>query len=268
MKKLLYGSLLLLAAQSVSAETVQVPGGVFLMGCSAEDRRCDADEGPRGGVPVYVDTFKIDVNETSVAEYRACVEDGACERPFDNERNKYCNYDGPGKDNHPLNCVDWTQAVDYCRWKGGRLAYEAEWEKAARAGSNDRYPWGNENADCSRAIMDDGRTTATAGDETDGCGTDHTWERASRAPNALGLFDMHGGVAEWVQNRHAEDSHQRLYAQGDIEGPAEGTRRVIRGGAWDEGFRAQTNSSRWSKIPTGHVTLYGSNGIRCAYDVK
>ena len=77
---------------------------------------------------------------------------------------------------------------------------------------------------------------------------------------------MHGSVAEWVYNWYHPDSHQTLYARGIPAGPAQGQRRVIRGGAWDERARALTSSSRWAKIPTGHRSLYGSNGLRCVYE--
>lgn len=260
--------LLLSLAPGLSAEPIVIPAGSFYMGCSANDRGCDPDEGPAGGVKVFVDQFAIDQYEVSVADYRACVQAGQCTRPKDHQRNKYCNYAAPNRDDHPLNCVDWQQASDFCQWQGGRLAYEAEWEKAARAGTRTRYPWGDADANCRHAIMDDQRTTGSAKDEYDGCGDDHTAPRGSRPPNQYKLYDMHGGIAEWVQNWYQADSHTQLYAKGNLQGPAKGERKVIKGGAWDEQAWALTSSGRWAKPPTGHPSLYGSNGIRCVYSKK
>lgn len=247
------------------AATTLVPAGEFFMGCSRNDQGCDADEGPAGGVRVHVGDFRIQRYEVSVAEYRRCVAAGACSRPKDHKRNRYCNFDAPGRDDHPLNCVDWHQAQTYCTWLGGRLPYEAEWEKAARAGTRDPYPWGPAPATCAQAVMDDQRTRGSVAGEHDGCGEDRTWPRGSRPPNGYGLYDMHGGVAEWVYNWYAPDAHSRYYAGGRLAAPADGERKTIRGGAWDEQAWALTSSSRWAKPPRGHPSLYGSNGFRCVF---
>ena len=271
MRTLLLLMLCLFSFNSHSSQQKQIliPAGKFLMGCSQHDPECDADEGVIGGSQVYVAAFKIDRHETSVEEFRKCVEDGSCDHPFDNQRNQYCNYNAPGRDKHPINCVSWQHAKQYCNWQSGRLLYEAEWEKAARAGvNNQRYPWGNENANCKHAIMDDGQTkTKVSADETDGCGEDRTWPRGSRPGNAFGLYDMNGGIAEWVANWYLPQAIQKLYSQGETHGPGQGQRKVIRGGAWDEQSWALSNSARWAKVPTGHSSLYGSNGIRCGYDL-
>ncbi|MDM3870217.1 formylglycine-generating enzyme family protein [Porticoccus sp. W117] len=247
---------------------IELPGGTFAMGCAINDVHCDPDEGPAGGVSVTVLPFAIDRHETSVEEYKACVKSGHCTPPFDFKRNKYCTYNGPGRDHFPVNCVNWFQAQAYCQWRGGRLPLEAEWEFAARGGSTARYPWGNDDATCAHAIMDDGITVDNTVGETDGCGRDLLWPRGSRPANDFGLYDMQGSVAEWVANRYTANSHNTLYAKGDLNGPEHGRLRVIRGGAWDESAQRQTLSSRWAKIPIGHRSIYGSNGFRCAYDVE
>jgi len=252
-----------LSGAEVPEGAVMIPAGSFAMGCSAGDDDCQTDEGPRGGVTVMVNAFWIDRYETSVGEYRACVEAGACEAPFDHARNPYCNYGAPGRNDFPLNCVDWFQAQAYCAWRGARLPSEAEWEKAARGGTSTRYPWGQEAASCAYAVMDDGVYISPEG-KSDGCGRNRLQDRGSRDPNPFGLYDMQGSVAEWVYNWYEPDALERRYARGDLVGPDEGRRRVIRGGAWDEGPAAQRSSSRWAKVPKGHRSIYGSNGFRCA----
>ena len=78
--------------------------------------------------------------EVTVAAYRACVQAGKCTVPQKptNPRDHYCSYAVAGRDGHPVNCVDWAQANAYCAWRGKRLPWEPEREKAARAGSTER----------------------------------------------------------------------------------------------------------------------------------
>ena len=268
MSRCLFGSVfwpLLLVAGAVWAGQVTVPGGAFPMGCSVGDPGCDKDEGPSGGTQVNVAAFRIDTHEVTVAEYRTCLQAGVCPRPKDHARNKYCNLDAPGRDDHPINCVDWSEAVAYCDWKGLRLPREAEWEKAARAGSASRYPWG-QDVSCEHAILDDGVTLGSAGKEPDGCGEDRTWPVASRAPNALGLYDMHGNAGEWTATWYAPDAIVALYAKGDLDGPSGGKRRVVRGGSWDENRPNLRSSFRNVKLPVSGKGVYGSIGFRCAGD--
>ena len=247
---------------------ILIPAGSFPMGCSFDDDDCDEDEGPKGGTPVSVGDFSIQRHEVSVAEYRLCVTEGRCKKPYTFTRNKYCSYDAPGRDNHPVNCISWPLAQNYCEVQGGRLPLESEWEKAARAGTKTRYPWGYEKASCKHAIMDDEKTTGSIPGEHDGCGKDRTWPRGSRTQNAFGLYDMTGGTAEWVYNWFSQDSIQKYYRNGKLSAPDSGRWRVIRGGAWDEQAWAQTNSNRWAKTPTGHSSIYGSNGFRCVLNSK
>jgi len=188
---------LLLLASPVQADMVVVPAGEFMMGCSVNDPDCEKDEGPQGGSAVTVPEFKIDRNEVTVAEYAECLKAGNCTRPKDFARNKYCNFGNAERNNYPANCVDWSEAVAYCQWVGKRLPNEAEWEKAARAGSSSRYPWA-QDVSCANAILDDGKTLASAGEEPDGCAEDRSWPVGSRPANALGLNDMHGNVGEWT----------------------------------------------------------------------
>lgn len=254
---------------SADQEQILIPAGTFLMGCSASDDLCDADEGKRGGTEVYVDAFLIDKHETSVAEYRNCVQDNACEKPFDYKRVHYCNYDAPGRDNYPVNCVNWKQALAFCQWRGGRLAYEAEWEKAARGGTDTAYFWGNKPASCHEAVMDPGKP-GESDFETDGCWRDLSWPRGSFPANPFGLYDVIGGISEWVMNWYEADAYREIYARdkkNDIKGPDAGKRKVIKGGSWDEKHWAQRVSNRYSKPVTGNPDLYGSNGIRCVVPV-
>ncbi len=245
---------------------VLVPAGSYQLGCSPADDLCDADEGPKGGVTVTVPAFLIDIQETSVAEYRQCVDAGVCTAPFDYRRVHYCSYDAPGRNDYPVNCVNWEQAYQYCSWRGGRLAFEVEWEKAARGGTTTPYFWGNEPANCERAVMDPGRR-GEGDTETDGCWRDLSWPRNQFPPNPLGLFDVIGGTSEWVMDWYEPGSHTTLHAKGQLTGPVAGTAKTIKGGSWDEKHWAQRVSNRYRKPTQGNPDLYGSNGIRCVTPV-
>jgi len=138
---------------------------------------------------VGLGAFDISKTEVTVAQYRACVEVGACTEP---KTEGSCNWGQSGRDDHPINCVDWNQATTFATWAGGRLPSEAEWTHAAKSGRKAwKYPWGNQKATCSWAIMDDG---------DDGCGEGHTWPVCSKpAGNSTqGVCDLAGNVSEWT----------------------------------------------------------------------
>ncbi len=248
-----------------SADVVKIPESQFLMGCSLKDPSCDKDEGPAGGTRVFVPLFYIDKFEVSVAEYQECLKTKICKQPKDFKRNKYCNLDAPQRNNHPINCIDWQDAKQYCSWKGGRLPFEAEWEKAARAGTQTRYPWGNQ-VSCKNAILDDGKTTGSVKGENDGCGEDRTWIRGKHKANKFGLHDMHGNVGEWIQNWYAPGAITKFYAKGKLASPDKGVRKLVRGGSWDENRDNLRSSFRNVKLPDSGQSVYGSIGFRCVYD--
>jgi iron(II)-dependent oxidoreductase len=198
----------------------------------------------------------------TVSEYEACIDAGNCQPPKDHARNKYCNFGDESRLTHPVNCVDWDEALAYCEWQGKRLPYEAEWGKAARAGTASRYPWGQE-VDCTHAILDDGKTMGSVPGEPDGCGEDRTWEIGSRMPNHFKLYDMHGNAGEWMMNWYSPSAIEAYYAKGDLKGPEKGKQRVVRGGSWDENRKNLRSSYRNVKTPVSGKSIYGSIGFRC-----
>jgi hypothetical protein len=154
--------------------------------------------------------------------------------------------DAWGRKNMPVINVSWGDAKLFVAWlsrltgKEYRLLTEAEWEYAARAGSNTRYSWGDEpgigRANCS------------------GCGGAWTLQTApvgSFRPNAFGLHDMEGNVWEWVDDIW-HDSHEGTPANGAAElQDGDPTYRVIRGGSWHnetELVRPAIRFKRHSKV--------------------
>ncbi|MED5463219.1 MAG: SUMF1/EgtB/PvdO family nonheme iron enzyme [Myxococcota bacterium] len=185
--------------------------------------------------------FYMDIHEVSAGDYKACVDAGECTyggsltsefRTFEN-----------GKDSSPINYVQWSDANDYCTWKGKRLPTQVEWEKTARGftgrAEGRDYPWGDAVPGCDYTVM------AEAGY---GCGTDSTWEvgtkRADVSP--FGAYDLGGNVKEWTSSSLSSDT----------------TYRVVRGGSFADavGFVGSSGLAV-SHSETRRFDL----GFRCAY---
>ena len=201
--------------------TVKVPAGEFWMGCAPQDPECESDEKP--GRSVYLDAFRVDRTEVTVAQYRACVDDKVCSSSGLTEY-PTCTWGRSGRDDHPINCVDWNQARTYCRWAGMRLPTEAQWEKAARGTDQRLSPWGNAKASCHYAVMEH---------RGKGCGAGGTMPVGSRPAGAspYGALDMSGNVWEWVADWYAPNTYRSARYR-NPSGPSNGSVRVFRGGSW------------------------------------
>jgi formylglycine-generating enzyme required for sulfatase activity len=245
-----------LAAQPVASfrDMVEVPGGAFIMGCDTQDPHCEEDERPLHRV--ILDRTFIDRTEVTASAYRACVVDGACREPG---KETECTFGVEDRSDHPVNCVDWSQASEFCRWAGKRLPTEAEWERAARGVEGGLYPWGNEpEASCTHAVMVE--------DGGNGCGTDQTWPVGSKPKglSPVGALDMAGNVWEWTADWYA---HYSAGSQSvNPRGPDSGTERVIKGGSWDDQSGAPILRAA-ARVGNAPETSGRYLGFRCASDV-
>lgn len=229
------------------------------MGCNeAVDSECFENEKP--GRVVDVPAFRIDTREVSVAEYRACVVDAGCSPKGTSaqfwsgkqQSADSCNYESKGHELHPMNCVDWSQAVAYCRWSGKRLPTEAEWEKAARGTDGRKYSWGNEPlstvelvaniADLSAKRANLGLTVAE--DYDDGVAETAPVGSFPRGASPYGALDMVGNVAEWTADWQELNKY-----------------RAVRGGSWSL-YPGYARVSRRNKVAPGD--RFNFIGFRCA----
>lgn len=172
-----------------------VPAGSFAMG--------------KAGTVVVVEAFCLDTTEVTSASYAACGARGACpstpaktEFFLGKDQGGTCNLDAPGREAHPMNCVDWEQATAYCSAEGKRLPTSAEWEWAARGGDEARaFAWGSEFATrgiCWNAIDEDAPLELLEKQ----LAKNHTC-RVGTAPRDVGRFghsDLTGNVAEWTSS--------------------------------------------------------------------
>ena len=228
---------------------IRVDAGAFWRGCNDEvDVECDEDESP--GRQVKLNAFFIDRTEVSVAGYQACVKAEICLAP---RRTKGCNFVEADHSQHPVNCVTWDQAFQFCAWSGKRLPTEAEWEKAARGTAGKKYPWGDDWPSCEKAVMLDGGS---------GCGRNGTWPVCSKpAGNSpYGLCDMAGNVVEWVSDWYLSSSYV-VYNLPNPTGPKRGKRHVIRGGSFESDTWMVRSSMRASRKPSQGTPEIG---FRCA----
>jgi formylglycine-generating enzyme required for sulfatase activity len=161
------------------APMLPLPGGKFWVGSPSSEERAD-DESPR--YLTELAPFCLDETEVTVAAYAACVAAGAC--PGRPASKILCNFGRDERAAHPMNCLDWTAADAYCRTRSARLPTEAEFEYAARGGSEyRRYPWGDASPD-GRACWKHNGSCAVK----------------SFAAAAFGLFDVSGNVWEWTDD--------------------------------------------------------------------
>ncbi len=273
----------------VTFQMTFVPGGSFFLGSPETELGRDDDEGPQR--QVSVDAFWMGVHEVtydafSIFQHRNLDNGlgGSRELPFgiDMITRPSTPYEDPaqgmGGMGRPMVGMTRVAAMEFARWlseKTGRLyrlPTEAEWEHACRAGSNHTFSFGDDSV----ALAEH----AWYADNSDG--TFH--EVGLKVPNAWGIHDLHGNVAEWTMDRYAMHFYAGIPDNGHTENPRteESTRGlgVVRGGAYNDdaaGLRCaerfaettrwkrrdpQMPKSRWWNTDSPHVGLRLMSPVR------
>ncbi len=275
-----------LAAKTCPPGMVMITGGEYFMGSDEKD----ALDTERPAHRVKLSPYCMDELEVTVAQYKECSDRGRCRRAGkennwpdikEAQRKIYdplCNIgDLEGKATHPINCVDWDQAREACDARGARLPTEAEWEYGARGSDGRIYPWGDEapnakllNA-CGKECVawqkkhrdPDHAALSFMYDEDDGFANTAPVGSFPMGKSRWGVQDVVGNVWEWVSDHYAEyDPASAGATATDPKGPASGTDRVIRGGAWNGAMPSWVRPSfRFHVAPTARS--YGF-GFRCA----
>lgn len=233
-------------------EMVSIPAGTFVMGRDQDE----ADQGPAH--EVAIDAFLMDRYEVTQAVY------GKLD-PINGSHFK-------GED-LPTEMISWGKAALYCNLRsqaegldpcynefgecdfqasGYRLPTEAEWEYACRAGSSTPYCFGADSAQLAQYAW----YAANSGKKTHQVG--------KKLPNAWGLYDMHGNVAEWCNDFFSQDYYAQS-PQDNPHGPQEGEQNVLRGGHWGASAELCSSSARVGEDPGFSDACFARDaiGFRC-----
>jgi len=242
---------------ATGGEMALLPGGWFMMGSDAGG----SDERPAHRV--WVDAFLIDCREVTQAQFRALQMPDPSHfkdpnRPVEQvtfrDAMEFCNERSLAEGLQPCYAMSddtgaWTCDFDA---NGYRLPTEAEWEYACRAGTeSDRScgPDARSLARCAWYEANSGKTTRPAG---------------LRTPNAWGLYDLYGNVAEWCADYY-DPNYYASSPPRNPRGPAAGRLAVIRGGAWNSKASRLRSAARAGENPRFHDACFArdSIGFRC-----
>ncbi len=218
---------------------VVIGGDSFMMGSPDNEAGRNRDEGPQRRVTIR--QFAAGKFEVTFAQWAACAARGGCSvNPHPSDQNW-------GEGDRPAINVSWIDAQAYVSWLSSetrqtyRLLTEAEWEYAARADTTTPFSTG-------------------AGITTSQANFDGTFRRTqpvgSYAPNAFGLYDMHGNVWEWTQDCYAE-AYFGLSVDGAAHDPARCSNRVGRGGSWNNNATQLRSALRRALAAGGRSSNFG-----------
>ncbi|MBI5821591.1 MAG: SUMF1/EgtB/PvdO family nonheme iron enzyme [Verrucomicrobia bacterium] len=263
---------------STGMELVWIPPGEFMLGSTPEEHGNVHNEGEQPRKTKIRSGFWMGKTELTVGQWKRFLDStqyqtdaekkGLVDRAPQSKDSNFAPLKGASwrdpnfgfklKDNHPVTCVSWNDAVAFCEWLSEiekkankipeglvyRLPTEAEWEYACRAGSQTRFWWGDSDGGAER------RCNLTG--SSDGfqfiSPVDHF---GSRGRNSFGLADMIGNVREWVLDGYdPAGAHGELFPGGEVH--------VLRGGAFD----CRPINARCALRDAYRFTISCANGFR------
>ena len=235
----------------VKFDMVPIPAGKFVIGSPESEPKRNDDEGPQheveirpfwmGRCEVTWDEYDLFAFSMDIKKKKAAGLDSAKQAESEKLADAITRPTAPyadetfglGRRGQPVLCITWHAAMEYCHWlstktgKVYRLPTEAEWEYACRAGSKTAYSFGDDPAQ----IGDYAWYFENSMDKPQPVG--------KKKPNAWGLHDMHGNVAEWCLDIYDAKSYEKIQPGKPAIGPlvmpdARKYPHVARGGAWDD----------------------------------
>ncbi len=253
---------------TIEQDLVYIPGGSFIMGRHGVG--VPMNEGPQREVNLAA--FLIDRYEVTMERYVSFLNSsGDADRYHTGLKNIgiHQTENGFSLDStwrfHPIVWINWSDADAFCRWAGGRLPSEAQWEKAARGNDKRLYPWGSDpyqdqkppiyyranfvvgyiGSDDSGYASDGARYSAPVGNYASGI-------------SFYGLFDMAGNVSEWCNDWYSNNADDK-----SSQSPEFGLRKSFRGGSFKNYLEELTVTYRFSSDPTLRKE---DLGCRCVYE--
>lgn len=222
-----------------------------------------AEQPSADGRPVTVGPLWVSLTDVSVNAYAKCARAHACpsEPVSRDEALPRCTWRN-GLLSHPINCVTWKEAAQFCQWIGGRLPTATEWEYAATSGEHGKlYPWGESSpnaalanycdANCPKALGTDGKNLAKWEErgwidrtQNDGWAATSPVGAYPAGATPWGLLDMAGNVWQWTSSEAGDG------------------KREVRGGSWDNPPDALKISRRLAWPEKADAGM----GFRCVKD--
>jgi len=194
-------------------EFVLIPGGTFTMGSPGGEAGRYDNEGPQH--QVTLSPYLISKTEVTQAVWERVMGSNPS------------SFKGPDR---PVEKVSWKDCVSFCEKTGLALPTEAQWEFAARSGTQSAYYFGNNSSSLENYAWYDGNSSS------------QTHPVAQKQANAYGLYDMAGNVYEWCYDWYSES-----YSSSSVTnptGPTSGASRVFRGGSWGVAARRLRSAFR------------------------
>jgi len=249
--------LTLLLTLAATAQQLTIPAGQFEHGTDTVP-----DESPRRIVTLQ--SYQIDAREVSIQEFEQFATAAYHDPQWWHEASiewHDANPNGAGTDiraagrngNHPVVGVTWHEAEAYCRWRGGSLPTEAQWERAACDGRAQRFPWGD---------REDVDVVWYSGGKYGHITNVQTRPVQQHDPTLLspfGAMHMTGNVWEWTTNWYHHTTDEDLT---DPTGPEDGTWKVLKGGSF---MNLPSYSTCTHREPAAPDRVAFTVGFRCAY---
>jgi formylglycine-generating enzyme required for sulfatase activity len=235
---------------SLQFKMVPIPAGQFLMGSSEGDKNAEHDEKPQRSIsisPFWMGAFEVTHDEFDVFFRDDAVPQNSKVDAVTRPSPQYIDLSwGMGREGgFPANSMQQLTALMYCRWlysKTGvfyRLPTEAEWEYACRAGASTLYPFGNDAKELDKYAWFKSNSKKV-------------YQKAGQLkPNAWGLYDMLGNVAEWTMDQYDEAYYKKI-KDGDVDPylkPSSRHPRTVRGGSFEDEAAALRAANRVSWEP-------------------